>query len=45
MIRFAPVLLILSFLLLSASALHAQSSVPVAPTLRPANEPVRVSGP
>jgi Ca-activated chloride channel family protein len=44
MIRFAPVLLTLSCLLLSASALRAQSSVPVAPTLRPANEPLRVSG-
>lgn len=44
MIRFAPVLLTLSCLFLSASALHAQSSVPVAPTLRPANEPLRVSG-
>jgi Ca-activated chloride channel family protein len=44
MIRFAPVLLTLSCLLLSASALHAQSSSPVAPILRPANEPLRVSG-
>jgi Ca-activated chloride channel family protein len=44
MIRFAPVLLIVSCLFLSASALHAQSSIPVAPTLRPANEPLRVSG-
>jgi Ca-activated chloride channel family protein len=44
MIRFAPVLLILSCVFLSASALHAQSSVPVAPTLRPANEPLRVAG-
>src|SRR6266576_7277913 len=43
MIRFAPVLLILSCLFLIASALHAQSSVPIAPTLRPANEPLRVS--
>lgn len=42
MTRLVPVVLILSCFFLSASALRAQSSVP--PTLRPANEPVRVSG-
>lgn len=44
MTRFAPVLLILLHLFVGASVLRAQSSVPVAPTLRPANQPLRVSG-
>ncbi len=43
MTRFAPILLILH-LFIGASVLRAQSSIPVAPTLRPANQPLRLAG-
>lgn len=43
MTRIAPVLLVLLHLFVGAAVVRAQSNAPVAPTLRPANQPLQVS--